>query len=130
MSDYLNSHAFTKAPREDCVYLTLCVCKILILSCLPPRPHFLSLSVPSSLHSHPGRRGSPLLIGVRSEHELLTENIPIQYNSGELCSSLCLCHYPLTQHPKSLHKCTLTPGGIVRTYSQRSVHLRVDLTAC
>ncbi|XP_041799700.1 glutamine--fructose-6-phosphate aminotransferase [isomerizing] 2 [Chelmon rostratus] len=27
------------------------------------------------------RRGSPLLIGVRSEHELLTENIPIQYNS-------------------------------------------------
>lgn len=28
------------------------------------------------------RRGSPLLIGVRSEHELLTENIPIQYNSG------------------------------------------------
>ncbi|XP_058506330.1 glutamine--fructose-6-phosphate aminotransferase [isomerizing] 2 [Solea solea] len=28
------------------------------------------------------RRGSPLLIGVRSEHELLTENISIQYNSG------------------------------------------------
>uniref|UniRef100_A0A8P4KMF1 glutamine--fructose-6-phosphate transaminase (isomerizing) n=1 Tax=Dicentrarchus labrax TaxID=13489 RepID=A0A8P4KMF1_DICLA len=28
------------------------------------------------------RRGSPLLIGVRSEHELSTENIPIQYNSG------------------------------------------------
>uniref|UniRef100_A0A3Q3EN66 glutamine--fructose-6-phosphate transaminase (isomerizing) n=1 Tax=Labrus bergylta TaxID=56723 RepID=A0A3Q3EN66_9LABR len=27
------------------------------------------------------RRGSPLLIGVRSEQELLTENIPIQYNS-------------------------------------------------
>uniref|UniRef100_A0A8C4FFR1 glutamine--fructose-6-phosphate transaminase (isomerizing) n=1 Tax=Dicentrarchus labrax TaxID=13489 RepID=A0A8C4FFR1_DICLA len=36
------------------------------------------------------RRGSPLLIGVRSEHELSTENIPIQYNSGELCFSLCL----------------------------------------
>uniref|UniRef100_A0A8C4FDT9 glutamine--fructose-6-phosphate transaminase (isomerizing) n=1 Tax=Dicentrarchus labrax TaxID=13489 RepID=A0A8C4FDT9_DICLA len=29
------------------------------------------------------RRGSPLLIGVRSEHELSTENIPIQYNSGD-----------------------------------------------
>uniref|UniRef100_A0A3P9M6X7 glutamine--fructose-6-phosphate transaminase (isomerizing) n=1 Tax=Oryzias latipes TaxID=8090 RepID=A0A3P9M6X7_ORYLA len=29
------------------------------------------------------RRGSPLLIGVRSEHELLTEQIPIQYNSGQ-----------------------------------------------
>ncbi|XP_036933464.1 glutamine--fructose-6-phosphate aminotransferase [isomerizing] 2 [Acanthopagrus latus] len=28
------------------------------------------------------RRGSPLLIGVRSEHEQLTENIPIQYNSA------------------------------------------------
>ncbi|KAE8286018.1 Glutamine--fructose-6-phosphate aminotransferase [isomerizing] 2 [Larimichthys crocea] len=28
------------------------------------------------------RRGSPLLIGVRSEHELSTENIPIQYNSA------------------------------------------------
>uniref|UniRef100_A0A8C4F8I8 glutamine--fructose-6-phosphate transaminase (isomerizing) n=1 Tax=Dicentrarchus labrax TaxID=13489 RepID=A0A8C4F8I8_DICLA len=27
------------------------------------------------------RRGSPLLIGVRSEHELSTENIPIQYNT-------------------------------------------------
>ncbi|XP_075889070.1 glutamine--fructose-6-phosphate aminotransferase [isomerizing] 2 [Nelusetta ayraudi] len=27
------------------------------------------------------RRGSPLLIGVRSEHELLTDDIPIQYNS-------------------------------------------------
>uniref|UniRef100_A0A3Q3W669 glutamine--fructose-6-phosphate transaminase (isomerizing) n=1 Tax=Mola mola TaxID=94237 RepID=A0A3Q3W669_MOLML len=40
------------------------------------------------------RRGSPLLIGVRSEHELLTDNIPIQYNSGELCFPLCLCHYP------------------------------------
>uniref|UniRef100_A0A7N6BHN4 glutamine--fructose-6-phosphate transaminase (isomerizing) n=1 Tax=Anabas testudineus TaxID=64144 RepID=A0A7N6BHN4_ANATE len=33
------------------------------------------------------RRGSPLLIGVRSEHELQTEHIPVQYNSGELCSS-------------------------------------------
>uniref|UniRef100_A0A8C9YH30 Glutamine--fructose-6-phosphate aminotransferase [isomerizing] 1 n=1 Tax=Sander lucioperca TaxID=283035 RepID=A0A8C9YH30_SANLU len=31
------------------------------------------------------RRGSPLLIGVRSEHELSTENIPIQYNTGD-CS--------------------------------------------
>uniref|UniRef100_G3Q1X6 glutamine--fructose-6-phosphate transaminase (isomerizing) n=1 Tax=Gasterosteus aculeatus aculeatus TaxID=481459 RepID=G3Q1X6_GASAC len=29
------------------------------------------------------RRGSPLLIGVRSEQELTTDNIPIQYNSGE-----------------------------------------------
>ncbi|XP_022045209.1 glutamine--fructose-6-phosphate aminotransferase [isomerizing] 2 [Acanthochromis polyacanthus] len=28
------------------------------------------------------RRGSPLLIGVRSEHELSTEHIPVQYNSG------------------------------------------------
>uniref|UniRef100_A0A673AK79 glutamine--fructose-6-phosphate transaminase (isomerizing) n=1 Tax=Sphaeramia orbicularis TaxID=375764 RepID=A0A673AK79_9TELE len=30
------------------------------------------------------RRGSPLLIGVRSEHELSTEHIPVQYNTGEL----------------------------------------------
>uniref|UniRef100_A0A8C9YHM5 glutamine--fructose-6-phosphate transaminase (isomerizing) n=1 Tax=Sander lucioperca TaxID=283035 RepID=A0A8C9YHM5_SANLU len=30
------------------------------------------------------RRGSPLLIGVRSEHELSTENIPIQYNTGDM----------------------------------------------
>ncbi|XP_042349387.1 glutamine--fructose-6-phosphate aminotransferase [isomerizing] 2 [Plectropomus leopardus] len=30
------------------------------------------------------RRGSPLLIGVRSEHELLTENIPVQYNNAHL----------------------------------------------
>ncbi|KAM4732098.1 glutamine--fructose-6-phosphate aminotransferase [isomerizing] 2 isoform 1-T1 [Anableps anableps] len=30
------------------------------------------------------RRGSPLLIGVRSEHELPTEQIPVQYNSGHL----------------------------------------------
>uniref|UniRef100_A0A671WJQ6 glutamine--fructose-6-phosphate transaminase (isomerizing) n=1 Tax=Sparus aurata TaxID=8175 RepID=A0A671WJQ6_SPAAU len=46
-------------------------------------------------HHFPGeavstRRGSPLLIGVRSEHEQLTENIPIQYNSGELCSTLSI----------------------------------------
>uniref|UniRef100_A0AAX7TMY6 glutamine--fructose-6-phosphate transaminase (isomerizing) n=1 Tax=Astatotilapia calliptera TaxID=8154 RepID=A0AAX7TMY6_ASTCA len=27
------------------------------------------------------RRGSPMVIGVRSEHELLTEHIPVQYNS-------------------------------------------------
>ncbi|XP_014900346.1 glutamine--fructose-6-phosphate aminotransferase [isomerizing] 2 [Poecilia latipinna] len=30
------------------------------------------------------RRGSPLLIGVRSEHELPTEQIPVQYNSGHI----------------------------------------------
>ncbi|XP_019940911.1 glutamine--fructose-6-phosphate aminotransferase [isomerizing] 2 [Paralichthys olivaceus] len=30
------------------------------------------------------RRGSPLLIGVRSEHELSTEHIPVQYKSGPL----------------------------------------------
>ncbi|XP_078116890.1 glutamine--fructose-6-phosphate aminotransferase [isomerizing] 2 [Sander vitreus] len=30
------------------------------------------------------RRGSPLLIGVRSEHELSTENIPIQYNTARV----------------------------------------------
>lgn len=30
------------------------------------------------------RRGSPLLIGVRSEHELATENIPVQYNSAHI----------------------------------------------
>uniref|UniRef100_A0AAQ5ZYD5 glutamine--fructose-6-phosphate transaminase (isomerizing) n=1 Tax=Amphiprion ocellaris TaxID=80972 RepID=A0AAQ5ZYD5_AMPOC len=29
------------------------------------------------------RRGSPLLIGVRSEHELSTEHIPVQYNIQE-----------------------------------------------
>uniref|UniRef100_A0A8D2ZPC2 glutamine--fructose-6-phosphate transaminase (isomerizing) n=1 Tax=Scophthalmus maximus TaxID=52904 RepID=A0A8D2ZPC2_SCOMX len=34
------------------------------------------------------RRGSPLLIGVRSEAELSTEQIPVQYNSGEFCSCL------------------------------------------
>uniref|UniRef100_A0A7N8YF38 glutamine--fructose-6-phosphate transaminase (isomerizing) n=1 Tax=Mastacembelus armatus TaxID=205130 RepID=A0A7N8YF38_9TELE len=34
------------------------------------------------------RRGSPLLIGVRSEHELSTEHIPVQYKNGELCPSL------------------------------------------
>ncbi|MED6274272.1 Glutamine--fructose-6-phosphate aminotransferase [isomerizing] 2 [Characodon lateralis] len=28
------------------------------------------------------RRGSPLLIGVRSEHKLPSEHIPVQYNSG------------------------------------------------
>ncbi|KAJ0049977.1 hypothetical protein NL108_006683, partial [Boleophthalmus pectinirostris] len=30
------------------------------------------------------RRGSPLLIGVRSEHELSTEQIPVQYNSAHI----------------------------------------------
>ncbi|KAF6716174.1 Glutamine--fructose-6-phosphate aminotransferase [isomerizing] 2 [Oryzias melastigma] len=30
------------------------------------------------------RRGSPLLIGVRSEHELQTEQIPVQYNCGHI----------------------------------------------
>uniref|UniRef100_A0A671WP15 glutamine--fructose-6-phosphate transaminase (isomerizing) n=1 Tax=Sparus aurata TaxID=8175 RepID=A0A671WP15_SPAAU len=40
--------------------------------------------------SNTAKRGSPLLIGVRSEHEQLTENIPIQYNSGELCSTLSI----------------------------------------
>ncbi|CAG01194.1 unnamed protein product [Tetraodon nigroviridis] len=29
-------------------------------------------------------RGSPLLIGVRSEHELLTDNIPVQYNGAHI----------------------------------------------
>ncbi|KAM9849510.1 glutamine--fructose-6-phosphate aminotransferase [isomerizing] 2 [Aulostomus maculatus] len=38
-------------------------------------------------HHFPGeavctRRGSPLLIGVRSEHELSTEHIPVQYNTA------------------------------------------------
>uniref|UniRef100_A0A674NRZ4 glutamine--fructose-6-phosphate transaminase (isomerizing) n=1 Tax=Takifugu rubripes TaxID=31033 RepID=A0A674NRZ4_TAKRU len=32
-------------------------------------------------------RGSPLLIGVRSKEELLTDNIQVQYNGGESCSS-------------------------------------------
>uniref|UniRef100_A0A8C8FQ19 glutamine--fructose-6-phosphate transaminase (isomerizing) n=1 Tax=Oncorhynchus tshawytscha TaxID=74940 RepID=A0A8C8FQ19_ONCTS len=31
---------------------------------------------------------SPLLIGVRSKYELSAEHIPIQYNTGELCSPL------------------------------------------
>uniref|UniRef100_A0A7N6AX83 glutamine--fructose-6-phosphate transaminase (isomerizing) n=1 Tax=Anabas testudineus TaxID=64144 RepID=A0A7N6AX83_ANATE len=54
---------------------------------------FRNGSLESSFTRHfPGeavatRRGSPLLIGVRSEHELQTEHIPVQYNSGELCSS-------------------------------------------
>uniref|UniRef100_A0A8D3CMU5 glutamine--fructose-6-phosphate transaminase (isomerizing) n=1 Tax=Scophthalmus maximus TaxID=52904 RepID=A0A8D3CMU5_SCOMX len=41
------------------------------------------------------RRGSPLLIGVRSEAELSTEQIPVQYNSGEFCSCL---RPPLSAH--------------------------------
>uniref|UniRef100_A0A663M878 glutamine--fructose-6-phosphate transaminase (isomerizing) n=1 Tax=Athene cunicularia TaxID=194338 RepID=A0A663M878_ATHCN len=44
------------------------------------------------------RRGSPLLIGVRSEHKLSTDHIPILYRTGESrppcpeepCSSTCL----------------------------------------
>uniref|UniRef100_A0A8C2ZUB8 glutamine--fructose-6-phosphate transaminase (isomerizing) n=1 Tax=Cyclopterus lumpus TaxID=8103 RepID=A0A8C2ZUB8_CYCLU len=36
------------------------------------------------------RRGSPLLIGVRSELELTADNIPIQYNGSEPCSCLCV----------------------------------------
>ncbi|TMS17708.1 Glutamine--fructose-6-phosphate aminotransferase [isomerizing] 2 [Larimichthys crocea] len=49
--------------------------------------HFIKflLLTSHSLHHHfslSSRRGSPLLIGVRSEHELSTENIPIQYNSA------------------------------------------------
>uniref|UniRef100_A0AAX7STF2 glutamine--fructose-6-phosphate transaminase (isomerizing) n=1 Tax=Astatotilapia calliptera TaxID=8154 RepID=A0AAX7STF2_ASTCA len=43
------------------------------------------------------RRGSPMVIGVRSEHELLTEHIPVQYNSGELYSSF-------TQHKEEVHE--------------------------
>uniref|UniRef100_A0A3B4EQY1 glutamine--fructose-6-phosphate transaminase (isomerizing) n=1 Tax=Pundamilia nyererei TaxID=303518 RepID=A0A3B4EQY1_9CICH len=35
------------------------------------------------------RRGSPMVIGVRSEHELLTEHIPVQYN---------------TQHKEEVHE--------------------------
>lgn len=31
----------------------------------------------------PCRRGSPLLIGVRSEHKLSTDHIPILYRTGE-----------------------------------------------
>lgn len=34
------------------------------------------------------RRGSPLLIGVRSEHELSTEHIPVQYNTARFKSGL------------------------------------------
>ncbi|KAI1898444.1 hypothetical protein AGOR_G00072410 [Albula goreensis] len=34
------------------------------------------------------RRGSPLLIGVRSKYELSTEQIPIQYNSGHFKEAL------------------------------------------
>uniref|UniRef100_A0AAQ5X7L2 glutamine--fructose-6-phosphate transaminase (isomerizing) n=1 Tax=Amphiprion ocellaris TaxID=80972 RepID=A0AAQ5X7L2_AMPOC len=46
------------------------------------------------------RRGSPLLIGVRSEHELSTEHIPVQYNSGELQScSLDFSHIGLHVFP-------------------------------
>uniref|UniRef100_H2LKB9 Glutamine--fructose-6-phosphate aminotransferase [isomerizing] 1 n=1 Tax=Oryzias latipes TaxID=8090 RepID=H2LKB9_ORYLA len=54
------------------------------------------------------RRGSPLLIGVRSEHELLTEQIPIQYNSGELRSSPRLL-------PHSLHECLISAAIIEHT---------------
>uniref|UniRef100_A0A670J0H1 glutamine--fructose-6-phosphate transaminase (isomerizing) n=1 Tax=Podarcis muralis TaxID=64176 RepID=A0A670J0H1_PODMU len=32
------------------------------------------------------RRGSPLLIGVRSEHKLSTDHIPILYRTGKICS--------------------------------------------
>uniref|UniRef100_A0A672IMW7 glutamine--fructose-6-phosphate transaminase (isomerizing) n=1 Tax=Salarias fasciatus TaxID=181472 RepID=A0A672IMW7_SALFA len=34
------------------------------------------------------QRGSPLLIGVRSEHKLSTEQIPVQYNSGDTIDSV------------------------------------------
>uniref|UniRef100_A0A4W5MSP5 glutamine--fructose-6-phosphate transaminase (isomerizing) n=1 Tax=Hucho hucho TaxID=62062 RepID=A0A4W5MSP5_9TELE len=52
---------------------------------------FLTLSSRFPIHPHPSiippfslsfRRGSPLLIGVRSKYELSAEHIPIQYNSG------------------------------------------------
>lgn len=44
-------------------------------------------SPPLILLTCSNRRGSPLLIGVRSEEELLTDNIQVQYNGGESCSS-------------------------------------------
>uniref|UniRef100_A0AAQ4QLG9 glutamine--fructose-6-phosphate transaminase (isomerizing) n=1 Tax=Gasterosteus aculeatus aculeatus TaxID=481459 RepID=A0AAQ4QLG9_GASAC len=46
------------------------------------------------------RRGSPLLIGVRSEQELTTDNIPIQYNSGEpgFLSALHHVHSLISPH--------------------------------
>uniref|UniRef100_A0A8C9YHD9 glutamine--fructose-6-phosphate transaminase (isomerizing) n=1 Tax=Sander lucioperca TaxID=283035 RepID=A0A8C9YHD9_SANLU len=51
------------------------------------------------------RRGSPLLIGVRSEHELSTENIPIQYNTGDghhhqfiTCIHLISAHSAIIEH--------------------------------
>uniref|UniRef100_A0A674MS35 glutamine--fructose-6-phosphate transaminase (isomerizing) n=1 Tax=Takifugu rubripes TaxID=31033 RepID=A0A674MS35_TAKRU len=44
-------------------------------------------SPPLTLLTCSNRRGSPLLIGVRSKEELLTDNIQVQYNGGESCSS-------------------------------------------
>uniref|UniRef100_A0A3Q1HTS9 glutamine--fructose-6-phosphate transaminase (isomerizing) n=1 Tax=Anabas testudineus TaxID=64144 RepID=A0A3Q1HTS9_ANATE len=59
------------------------------------------------------RRGSPLLIGVRSEHELQTEHIPVQYNSGELCSSFCL---PLSSYTEPRWVCLYNDVIIISTH--------------
>lgn len=67
-------------PAKCVCVSVLCFVKPNLTFSLPP-----SLS-PRLLRALPCRRGSPLLIGVRSKYELSTENIPIQYNSGELCS--------------------------------------------
>uniref|UniRef100_A0A8C2ZUI1 glutamine--fructose-6-phosphate transaminase (isomerizing) n=1 Tax=Cyclopterus lumpus TaxID=8103 RepID=A0A8C2ZUI1_CYCLU len=46
-------------------------------------------------------RGSPLLIGVRSELELTADNIPIQYNGSEPCS--CLSNFKDGVEQKNSH---------------------------
>uniref|UniRef100_A0A3B5KVZ8 glutamine--fructose-6-phosphate transaminase (isomerizing) n=1 Tax=Xiphophorus couchianus TaxID=32473 RepID=A0A3B5KVZ8_9TELE len=53
------------------------------------------------------RRGSPLLIGVRSEHELPTEQIPVQYNSDI--------------HEKNSHNRTDSPNAINSNEDGRAV---------
>ncbi|XP_032411359.1 glutamine--fructose-6-phosphate aminotransferase [isomerizing] 2-like [Xiphophorus hellerii] len=58
------------------------------------------------------RRGSPLLIGVRSEHELPTEQIPVQYNSGHIKEDV---------HEKNSHNRTDSPNAINSNEDGRAV---------
>ncbi|XP_054890035.1 glutamine--fructose-6-phosphate aminotransferase [isomerizing] 2 [Poeciliopsis prolifica] len=58
------------------------------------------------------RRGSPLLIGVRSEHELPTEQIPVQYNSGHIKEDV---------HEKNSHNRTDSSNAINSNENGRAV---------
>ncbi|PWA23478.1 hypothetical protein CCH79_00006044, partial [Gambusia affinis] len=58
------------------------------------------------------RRGSPLLIGVRSEHELPTEQIPVQYNNGHIKEDV---------HEKNSHNRTDSSNSISSNEDGRAV---------